>query len=125
MPSNIVCIPQEKQYKLELEIGLKTEECKRMQQQVHSYSAILIALETELAGGREALTEAKALVSENSRLGNLLCLDPVYLMQYLQHHRLCMLAEPKCLGSVSRHEEKVQGAIIIEERFVGKEALIN
>ncbi|BDA49726.1 hypothetical protein COCOBI_14-3460 [Coccomyxa sp. Obi] len=80
---------KEKQHKLDLEIGLKTEECNRMQQQLQSYSGLLIALETELARGREALTDAKALVSENCTL-------------------------------VSRHEQKLQGAIIDDERFLGK-----
>lgn len=60
---------QEKQYKLDLEIGLKTEECNRMQQQLQSYSGLLVALETDIARGREALTDAKALVSENCKLG--------------------------------------------------------
>ncbi len=48
---------------------LKRDECDRMQKQLKSYAGLLSALETELMKTRQAFADAKALVSENCRLG--------------------------------------------------------
>ena len=48
---------------------LKRDECNRMQKQLKSYAGLLSALEGELMKTRQAFTDAKAMVSENCRLG--------------------------------------------------------
>ena len=60
---------QEKQYKAELEMELKKDECSRMQKQLKSYAGLLSSLEAEFMKTRQAFADAKTMVSENCRLG--------------------------------------------------------
>ncbi|KAK9905025.1 hypothetical protein WJX75_008113 [Coccomyxa subellipsoidea] len=59
---------KEKQYKAELEMELKKDECSRMQKQLKSYAGLLSSLEAELMKTRQAFADAKTMVSENCRL---------------------------------------------------------
>ncbi len=65
-PTSPVCVVQERCHAAEYSLAMKTEECKRLQEQQTAFAALVSTLEADLSAANGSMTDVRSMVMENS-----------------------------------------------------------